>query len=81
MGKAGTGPSRACDQILQQNVVEWSCGQLLVTQWMIGGDSLVGFTRVWFEEGEGGDHVHVGASGQRTDGVHTASLVGGPGDI
>lgn len=44
-------------------------------------DSLVGFTRVWFEEGEGGDHIHVGASGQRTDRVHTASLVGGPGDI
>ena len=48
---------------------------------MIGGDSLVGFTRVLFEEGEGGDHIHVGASEQRTDGVHTASLVAGPGDI
>ena len=41
----------------------------------------MGFTRVWFEEGEGGDHVHVGELGQQTDGVRTASLVGGPGDI
>ena len=41
----------------------------------------MGFTRVWFEEGERGDHVHVGALGQQTDGVRTASLEGGPGDI